>query len=292
MPRRATYLTRGLIAVAAIGICALAATASPAPRAHAGGAASLPAALAQDCLPNGTVRVSFGWISGFGTQQWIDLSLADNGFVPGTFVGAGPLAGSAGSFVWDGLLPGHLHFARVNTWTGSFWAASEKSTFLTKSCAFGQPAQLAPVTAVYCDAATLQWAPSTPAGVVQWVDISLQPGFAPGTFSNIGPLAPAAGSVFTKGLNAGSTYYWRVNTWTGTGWATSWLGTFRTGCAAPATTSGGCHPSYKLECIKIGIGDYDCPGEGDGPNYPRRVLAVVGPDEFGLDSDHDGIGCE
>jgi hypothetical protein len=30
---------------------------------------------------------------------------------------------------------------------------------------------------------------------------------------------------------------------------------------------------------------------GNGPNYVGRVI-VVGYDEFGLDSDHDGIGCD
>ena len=53
-----------------------------------------------------------------------------------------------------------------------------------------------------------------------------------------------------------------------------------------------CHPSYVGACLLIGAGDYDCRGgSGNGPNYTGRVR-VVGPDEFGLDRDNDGIGCE
>jgi micrococcal nuclease len=54
----------------------------------------------------------------------------------------------------------------------------------------------------------------------------------------------------------------------------------------------GCHPSYTGECVPIGVSDVDClGGSGDGPYYVGRVN-VVGPDEYGLDRDDDGIGCE
>jgi micrococcal nuclease len=58
--------------------------------------------------------------------------------------------------------------------------------------------------------------------------------------------------------------------------------------AAPAN----CHPSYTGACLLIGAGDYDCAGgSGNGPNYTGPVR-VVGYDEFGLDGDGDGYGCE
>ena len=62
----------------------------------------------------------------------------------------------------------------------------------------------------------------------------------------------------------------------------------------PAGGSGGnCHPSYAGVCLQMGIGDYDCAGgSGNGPNYVRGPFGVVGYDEFGLDRDRDGIGCE
>jgi beta-lactam-binding protein with PASTA domain len=61
----------------------------------------------------------------------------------------------------------------------------------------------------------------------------------------------------------------------------------------PTTPPRNCHPSYQGECLKIGIGDYDCAGgSGNGPNYVQGTVRVVGPDEFDLDRDGDGLGCE
>jgi hypothetical protein len=60
----------------------------------------------------------------------------------------------------------------------------------------------------------------------------------------------------------------------------------------PVKTASSCHPSYKGVCLRQNRGDYDCAGgSGDGPNYVRPPFRVVGPDEFGLDRDHDGRGC-
>lgn len=54
-----------------------------------------------------------------------------------------------------------------------------------------------------------------------------------------------------------------------------------------------CHPSYSNVCLKVGAGDYDCAGgSGNGPNYVRGPVYVVGYDEFDLDRDNDGVGCE
>jgi hypothetical protein len=52
-----------------------------------------------------------------------------------------------------------------------------------------------------------------------------------------------------------------------------------------------CHPSYD-PCLDPNASDYDCDGgSGDGPNYTGFVT-VTGPDDYGLDSDGDGTGCE
>lgn len=57
------------------------------------------------------------------------------------------------------------------------------------------------------------------------------------------------------------------------------------------SVSSNCHPSYS-GCLKVGEGDYDCAGgSGNGPNYTGKVQ-VFGYDEFGLDRDKDGWGCE
>jgi hypothetical protein len=65
----------------------------------------------------------------------------------------------------------------------------------------------------------------------------------------------------------------------------------------PAST---CDPNYSGGtdtatggCIRSGVGDYDCAGGGgNGPNYVKGPVRVVGTDVYGLDSDHDGVACE
>jgi endonuclease YncB( thermonuclease family) len=60
----------------------------------------------------------------------------------------------------------------------------------------------------------------------------------------------------------------------------------------PPTTASNCHPSYEGACLDPGSSDYDCAGgSGNGPDYTGPVR-VVGPDDFGLDADGDGVGCE
>lgn len=61
-------------------------------------------------------------------------------------------------------------------------------------------------------------------------------------------------------------------------------------CCPPPPPGGECHPSYD-PCVPI-AGDVDCAGGGgNGPVYTGRVR-VIGPDEYGLDDDNDGVGCE
>ncbi len=53
-----------------------------------------------------------------------------------------------------------------------------------------------------------------------------------------------------------------------------------------------CHPSYELVCVPIAR-DVDCAGgNGNGPEYVRGPVKVVGPDDYELDRDGDGIACE
>ncbi len=52
-----------------------------------------------------------------------------------------------------------------------------------------------------------------------------------------------------------------------------------------------CHPSYD-PCVPI-ASDVDCAGgRGNGPEYVQGPVRVIGPDEYDLDRDGDGIGCE
>lgn len=63
--------------------------------------------------------------------------------------------------------------------------------------------------------------------------------------------------------------------------------------AAPAAAAQDCHPSYEGACVPVDVSDVDCAGgEGNGPYYVRGPIYVVGPDEYELDRDGDGIACE
>jgi hypothetical protein len=54
--------------------------------------------------------------------------------------------------------------------------------------------------------------------------------------------------------------------------------------------SNDCHPSYS-PCVPY-ASDVDCAGgSGNGPAYTGTV-SVIGPDEYDLDRDGDGVGCE
>lgn len=53
----------------------------------------------------------------------------------------------------------------------------------------------------------------------------------------------------------------------------------------------GCNKNYS-GCLKVNAWDYDCRwGSWNGPNYTGKVK-VLWYDEYGLDRDNDGWGCE
>ena len=52
-----------------------------------------------------------------------------------------------------------------------------------------------------------------------------------------------------------------------------------------------CDPNYD-PCVPV-ASDVDCAGgRGNGPEYVYGPVTVIGKDVYGLDRDHDGIGCE
>jgi hypothetical protein len=87
----------------------------------------------QQCTFDGRVSIQVSWTSYNLGLQWLDLSLFNNGFAWGTFVGLGPLAPSANSQEWGGLLPGQWHFLRVNTLAWFGWAPSSTVSFYTRA---------------------------------------------------------------------------------------------------------------------------------------------------------------
>jgi len=100
-------------------------------------AASSVGVAAQSCMADGSVRVDLGWTPSQQGTQWVDLSLFNNGFAPGTFLGAGPLPPQHGSLTWQGLLPAARHYLRVNTFTGAGWFPSQTISFQTLPCVPG-----------------------------------------------------------------------------------------------------------------------------------------------------------
>lgn len=60
---------------------------------------------------------------------------------------------------------------------------------------------------------------------------------------------------------------------------------------APVAAAPSCDPNYSGQCVPV-TSDVDCAGgSGDGPAYLAGTVTVVGSDHYGLDRDHDGIGC-
>jgi serine/threonine-protein kinase len=53
-----------------------------------------------------------------------------------------------------------------------------------------------------------------------------------------------------------------------------------------------CHASYAGACLKPDSLDYDCKGGGgDGPDFIGGAVSVIGPDDFDLDRDGNGVAC-
>lgn len=64
----------------------------------------------------------------------------------------------------------------------------------------------------------------------------------------------------------------------------------KTDIASPQNSN--CDPNYSGACVPIDT-DVDCAeGSGNGPSYVKGPVKVIGSDIYGLDSDHDGLGCE
>lgn len=60
-----------------------------------------------------------------------------------------------------------------------------------------------------------------------------------------------------------------------------------TGEPTDDTGDNACHASYD-PCLPV-VGDLDCP---EVVALGLAPVIVIGPDEYGLDADDDGIGCE
>ncbi len=108
---------------------------------------------------------------------------------------------------------------------------------------------------------------------------------SPSTTTSIPPTSTALKATTTTTRRATTT----TSTTTTRPTTTSTSSSTTTTTAAPAPEPA-CHPSY-IPCLEI-VSDYDCKGgSGNGPYYTGRVQ-VIGPDDYDLDRDGDGIGCD
>ncbi|MDP9236467.1 MAG: class A beta-lactamase-related serine hydrolase [Chloroflexota bacterium] len=95
-----------------------------------------PGIMVAQCLstaPN-SVQVTFLWAPSRSGNQWLDLSIYNNGFAPGTFITAGGFGPQLYGYIWPGLVQGTTHFARVNTLTTDGWKTSSTLAFYTPVC--------------------------------------------------------------------------------------------------------------------------------------------------------------
>lgn len=108
--------------------------AQPAPWTYP--AASPPELYAAECLGPGldSVRLFLFWNPSSAGQQYLDFSIYNNNFAPDTFVSIGPFAEDGWGFLFDGVRQGTTHYARINTWTGTAWAASYPLQLYTPVC--------------------------------------------------------------------------------------------------------------------------------------------------------------
>jgi hypothetical protein len=99
-------------------------------------AAAGPGLMSAECTGKGpnSVRVILLWNPSGAGPQYLDFSVFNNGFAPGTFLGFGSLGKDAWGYVIDGVRQDTTHVARVNTWTGAAWAPSYPLQFRTPVC--------------------------------------------------------------------------------------------------------------------------------------------------------------
>ena len=201
----------------------------------------------------GTAAATFSWPRAAGAYQvWLDLSLFDNGFLPGSFAAAGPISASTTSYTWQGLSPSLPHYYRVNALYPDGWHLLKSGSFVTGQCqgpaSIQRAAQECSASAPGKVKATFSWAPSLVSGAEQHLDLSVYDlGFAPATFTGTGPIAAGESSFTWDGLQPGVRYFWRVNTRNSGVWQASQTGSFVTlSCGASAVLGSAAGPNAEL----------------------------------------------
>jgi hypothetical protein len=164
----------------------------------------------------------------------VDISIFDNGFAPGTFIGSN--ADGVSSLRWDGILTQTPHVWRVNSLIGGQWVASGPGAFV--ACGSPFPLQVNPV----CQdrnlhTADFRLATVIPQGTLQYIDLGWDPAFSPGSFYGL-QVNPAAGFHSWPNIPSNITQYFRMNTMTPDGvWHSSPTASYVGGCIPSAIGS-------------------------------------------------------
>jgi hypothetical protein len=206
-------------------------SARPAPTANAIGAELV---LPSAACSGSAADVTFKWKPQVGgSQQWVDISLHDNGFEAGTFIGAGAFGSGHDSYTWTGITKGLVHYWRVNTLTAAGWIVSETGRFVP--C--GGPVLLwGPIECTSTQSATahFRWAPGTPWAQFQFLDLGTDSNFAPGSFTSSAPMTSEVRNYDWVALQSNVTYHFRVNALGQDNvWRPTIVGSFVPQCAAP-----------------------------------------------------------
>jgi hypothetical protein len=177
-----------------------------------------------------TSNVTFNWAATGEGLQWLDISIFDNGFAPGTFVSLGPLGPDVSSVNWNDMVPNVAHFWRVNTRTADGWSPSAIIPFVP--C--GSPKVIE--ARWYCTGdgradVLIRWAPTSSPVHATWIDLSLSfNGFAPGTFIGAGPIPASDYAFLWRGVKANEPHYYRSHALNAFGWFPSQTGMFTARC--------------------------------------------------------------
>lgn len=147
------FLRRASLAalIAALVVFALAVSPSAVTQAAPAGDLAARVVCAADEL-----NIEFTWKSSHDGEQWLDLSVEDTNFAPGTFAGTGPMSSARESLEWDTPQSSTTYYARINTYDGSSWVASNTLTFTTPPCGAAAAAPALPVPAPSAAMAGLQ----------------------------------------------------------------------------------------------------------------------------------------
>lgn len=132
-------------------------------------------------------------VNGTLDEIWIDLTLFDNNFARGTFLGFGPfgVVDDAGTFGLEGLIPVSLHHYRLNALVDGRWHELGRAEFETPTCNAmrGFECEGSGTVSVLFELPAFDFTPGRPVEV--WLDLSLfNNGFARGTFIGSGPFPP------------------------------------------------------------------------------------------------------